>query len=97
MQTTRINTMSGRVMMGLAFVALLMVAIGYAIGPQPPQADENSEAHIFQLSIALLFPAALVFLATADWRQRARSIVPLVISIAMVAVAFVGLYRLEHP
>ena len=43
-----------------------------ALSGQPPgrEPDEGTGAHIFQLSIAAMVPATLVFLATADWAGR---------------------------
>ena len=55
---------------GFALVALLAVLSGFTI---PPQNDEGSAAHIFQLSIVLVVPAILVFVATADWKTPWRS------------------------
>ncbi len=60
----------------LSLVALLAVLSGYT---QPPQSDEGTGAHIFQIAIVLLLPAIVTFLATADWQQPGRSARPLII------------------
>ena len=65
-----INRISGKVVVVLSLIALLAVLRGYF---QPPQPDEGSAAHIFQLSIAALLPAILVFLATTDWRRLCKA------------------------
>jgi hypothetical protein len=76
-----------------AFTALLMVLSGYL---QPPQADEGTEAHIFQLSVVLLVPAGLLYLATADWQQPRQSARRLALPAVVLAAAFAALYYLEH-
>ena len=93
MTREQINNLSGKVAIGLSVVALACVASGYF---QPPQPDEGSAAHIFQLSIVALVPTILLYLVTADWRQPLRSARALAVSVATLAVAFVALYYLEH-
>ncbi len=89
----KINRASGIVLIALSLTALLAVLSGYA---QPPQPDEGTAAHIFQLSIVLLVPALLLFLATADWKQPWRSARPLAFSSISLVIAFAALYYLEH-
>ncbi len=93
MQAERMNRASGIGLMVLSLVALLAVLSGYF---QPPQPDEGTAAHIFQLSIAALVPAALLFLGTADWKQPLRSVRFLAYPTAILVVAFGALYYLEH-
>ena len=93
MRGRQINRISGKVIIFLSLTALLAVLSGYT---QPPQPDEGSAAHIFQLSIVALVPLILLFLATADWRQPSRSARPLAFSVAALVVAFGALYYLEH-
>ena len=88
-----INRVSGKVLIFLSLTALLAVVSGYF---QPPQPDEGTAAHIFQLSIVMLVPAVLVFLATADWKQPLRSARPLAFPAAALVLAFAALYYLEH-
>ena len=93
MRWQRINRVSSRAILVLSLTALIAVLSGYAQAPQP---DEGTAAHIFQLSIVLLLPMILLFLATADWTQRAQSARPLAIPAAVLFVAFGALYYLEH-
>lgn len=93
MRAQPINRVSGKVLIFLSLTALLAVVSGYF---QPPQPDEGTAAHIFQLSIVMLVPAVLVFLATADWKQPLRSARPLAFPAAALVVAFAALYYLEH-
>jgi hypothetical protein len=93
MRGQQINRVSGRVVIVLSLTALLAVLSGYT---QPPQPDEGTAAHIFQLSIAALVPMILLFLATADWRQPLRSARPLSFPAAALVLAFGALYYLEH-
>jgi len=99
----QVHRVSGRVLIVLSLAALLAVLSGYrvsfqpfSIHPQPPQPDEGTQAHVFQLSIVALAPAILLFLATADWKRPLRSARPLVFSAAAVVLAFGALYYLEH-
>jgi hypothetical protein len=103
MRGQRINRVSGIVLIVLSVTALLTVLSGYRVSFQPfsiytepPQPDEGTGAHIFQLSIAALAPTILLFLATLDWKRPVRSARPLAFSAAAVALAFGALYYLEH-
>ena len=89
----QINRVSGKVIIVLSLIALLAVLSGYF---QPPQPDEGTAAHIFQLAIVTLVPMILLFLATADWRRPSRSARPLAFPVAALAVAFAALFYLEH-
>ena len=76
-------------------VALSVTLLSTGHLPQP-EPDEGTAAHIFQLSIALLMPAILVFLATANWARPARVFRALVLPAAAVVLAFGMLYYFEH-
>ncbi len=93
MRAERINHISRLAMIVVAIMALLMVFSGFF---QPPAPDEGAAAHIFQISIVLLVPAILLFLATADWTQPLRRVRMLSLPAAIVVIAFVTLYYLEH-
>jgi hypothetical protein len=93
MRAQQINSVSGKVLIALSLVALLTVLSGYT---QPPQPDEGTAAHIFQLSIVALVPILTLFLVTADWKERWRSARPLAITAAALVLAFGALYYLEH-
>jgi len=93
MRGEQINRVSSKVVLVLSLTALIAVLSGYF---QPPQADEGTAAHIFQLSILLLVPVIFLFLASADWMQRARSVRPLALPAAVLVIAFGALYYLEH-
>ena len=93
MRGDQINRVSSKIVLVLSLTALIAVLSGYF---QPPQPDEGTAAHIFQLSILLLVPVIFLFLASADWTQRARSVRPLALPAAVLVVAFGALYYLEH-
>jgi hypothetical protein len=93
MRRQELNRDTGNILIVLSVVALLTVLSGYL---QPPQPDEGWAAHIFQLTIVLLVPTLLVFFATADWKQPARSARPLALPAAGLILAFAALYYLEH-
>lgn len=79
----------------LSLLAFFTVLTGYLPG-HPPQADEGTAAHIFQLSIVALLPVGCVFLATADWTDPARPLKRLLVPAVAVVLAFAALYYLEH-
>jgi len=94
MRGGQVHQVSGIVGIVLSLVALVTVVIG---STRPPQADEGTGAHIFQLSVVLAMPVLLLCVATADWGRPRRSLLPLVISGATLALAFAVLYHFEHP
>lgn len=93
MQPGQIRRISSRVAIGLSVTALLAVLSGYF---QPPQPDEGSAAHIFQLSIGLLVPTMLLFVGTADWKRPRRILRSVATMAVMPAIAFGALYYLGH-
>jgi hypothetical protein len=93
MDSQQINRLSSKIALALSLSALLAVLSGYT---QPPQTDEGTGAHIFQLSVVALVPTILLFLVTADWKQPLRSARPLAIPTAALALAFGALFNLEH-
>src|SRR5690242_514461 len=79
----------------LAALSTLVVTFALALlaGHMPkPEPDEGTAAHIFQLSIVLLTPATLVFLATAQWERPWQVARALIIPVVAVGVAFGLLY-----
>jgi hypothetical protein len=93
MRRQEINRISSYAVVFLSLVALLAVLSGYT---QPPQKDEGTGAHIFQLSIVVLAPMMVLFLATSDWKQPLSMARPLAFSLAALVLAFGALYYLEH-
>ena len=89
----RLNRASAAGLVALSLTAVLVVLWGYT---QPLLPDEGTGAHIFQLSVAMLPPLAVVFLVTADWSRPVAVARPLVTSGGLIALAFVALYVLEH-
>jgi hypothetical protein len=101
MDAPRINRASGLGLLALALTALAMVCVGF-IGRAvllgyipPPDPDEGTAAHLFQLSIAGLVPVGALFLATADWTQPWRAVRRLFVPGAAVVLAFAVLYYFE--
>jgi len=90
---SQVNRLTGYAAIFLTLVALLCVLSGYT---QPPQNDEGSAAHIFQIAIVLLAPVIIAFLASADWQQPKRSTRPLIIPAITLVLAFGALYYLEN-
>src|SRR5947208_3972563 len=96
MQTHDINRVSSVVLVLLSLLALVTVATGLIWPPAMPQADEGTQAHIFQLSIVGLLPMTVIVVATADRRRPWRTARPLGLAAIMTLFAFAGLYYLEH-
>jgi heme/copper-type cytochrome/quinol oxidase subunit 4 len=88
-----LHRIAAKLIIILSVIALLMVLSGYT---QPPQPDEGTAAHIFQLAIVALLPLILLFLFTADWRQPLRTVRQLTIPSVTLLLAFAALYYLEH-
>jgi hypothetical protein len=97
----RVNRVSAGLVILLSLTALLpivLVLVWIAMTGQVPPAerDEGTGAHVFQLSIAGLVPALLVFAASADWARPWRIARTLALPAAAVALAFALLYHYEH-
>lgn len=60
-----------------------------------PDGDEGAAARLFQLTIALLVPAGLAFLVTADWRRPLKVAGRLMVPAVALVVAFSMLYSME--
>ena len=96
MRAHQVNRLSSVVLVLLSATALLTVVTGLIWPPPMPEPDEGTQAHLFQLSVAGLLPMTVLVVATADWRQPRRSLLPLVVAFVAAALAFAGLYNLEH-
>jgi len=92
MFVSTVHRLSGAAVIALSLLALLAVVSGYF---QPPQPDEGTAAHLFQLSIAALAPSVLLYFATAD-RRRPFPKRLLASAAIIVAIAFAVLYYLER-
>jgi len=64
---------------------------------QPPQPDEGTAAHIFQLSIVAAMLTFDAFPLNHDWKQPLRSLRRLALSGRLVGFSrFGALFHLEH-
>ena len=101
MTSQTINKVSGHIVLGLSLFSVALVGgatILTMLGRfnPSPDGDEGTAAHLFQLAIALLLPASLAFLVTADWRQPLKVAKRLALPAAALVVAFSTLYYMEH-
>jgi hypothetical protein len=101
MNTRTIHRVSGHVILGLTLIAMLLVAVATVLTKlgrfdPAPNGDEGTAAHLFQLAIALLAPAGLTYVVTADWQQPRRAAMRLVVPALALLVAFTTLYYMEH-
>ena len=81
-------------MVGLSLLLLGDVASGF-LGPRrPPTADEGTEAHIFQIGVALMIPALLAASLTT---RSVRAAWPLALGVASLVISFAAVYAFEHP
>ena len=69
-------------------ILALALVLGNVAAHVPPQKDEGTAAHLFQLLIAVQLPLVLLFLATADWTRPRRPV------LALVAQGLAGLSAL---
>jgi hypothetical protein len=101
MQAPHIHRYSVAALHLFSFTALLplLVVVGRGLLTghlPPPDPDEGTGAHIFQLSIVALLPIGLVFLTTADWTRPLTLASRLAAPAVFVALAFGLLYYYEH-
>jgi len=89
----RIHRIGALAILFFSAVALLTILIG--IG-QPPEPDEGTLAHIFQLAVAAILPCGLVFFFFADPRRPWRDGKIVALAAVMLTVAFTLLYWMEH-
>jgi protein-S-isoprenylcysteine O-methyltransferase Ste14 len=101
MSTQQINRVSTVGLTVLSLIAFVTVLLGLVVPATlsgripPPQPDEGTAAHIFQLAIVALVPTGLVFLATADWTRPLRNVRRLALPATAVVLAFSILYYFE--
>jgi 4-amino-4-deoxy-L-arabinose transferase-like glycosyltransferase len=93
MQTEQMNSVSRTVLIVLSLTALLTVLWGYT---RPPQPDEGTGAHIFQLSVVLGALVMFLFLSTADWTQPLHVARRLAIPVVAFVLSFAALYYMEN-
>jgi len=94
--TQQVNRISGKVLLALSLIALFTVLSGFLLFPHPPETDEGTGAHIFQLSVTLAAMTILIFLFTADWKQPLQTARPLALPAIALVLAFGILYYFEH-
>ena len=68
-------------------VLALALVLGNVAAGVPPQDDEGTSAHLFQLLIAAQLPLVILFLATSDWTRRTRLLLALTVQALAVAAA----------
>jgi hypothetical protein len=93
MNTQSMNGTSLRLLFALSTFALVLVLYG---STQPPQPDEGTAAHIFQLAILIFVPTFCMYLATADWSEPVAHVKRLALPCTFVGIALGLLFYLEH-
>lgn len=73
-------------------IGALALVLGNVAAGVPPQADEGTAAHLFQLLIVVQFPLVILFMATADWTRPARPLLALLVQALAGAAAMGALY-----
>jgi len=89
----RVHRIGALAILFFSAVALVTILIGVR---QPPQPDEGALAHLFQLAVAAILPAGLVFFFFADPRRPWREARIVALAGVMLVVAFSLLYWMEH-
>jgi hypothetical protein len=97
-QINRVSTAALVILSVTALLTVLAATVAVLLSGQipPPEPDEGTGAHVFQLSIAALLPVGLLFLLTADWTTPSRVMRRLVVPAIAVVAAFALLYYFEH-
>ena len=91
MTQVRVNRIS-------AWVPLICSALAFTIvmanilARVPPQPDENTSAHLWQLLMAGQLPFVAVFAATSDWRHWQRPAGLLALQLVAIAAAAVPVW-----
>jgi hypothetical protein len=93
MNRERIHNVSFTLVSVFSFAALVAAVTGLA---QPPQPDEGTGAHIFQIAMAIVAASLLGFLATADWSQPSRVLRRLALPGMALVIALAAVFYLEH-
>ena len=101
MSEQSVNRISGHAVLGLSLFAMIMVVSATVLAmvgrfSPSPDGDEGTAAHLFQLTMVLLVPTGLTFLATANWRQPWDVAKRLAVPAGALVVAFSTLYYMEH-
>ena len=71
----------------LCSVLALALVLGNVAAGVPPQEDEGTAAHPFQLLIVAQLPLVLLFLATSDWTRPMRLFLALTVQALALAAA----------
>lgn len=98
MTNSRINRIATWALVVLSLTASVVPwSIAWLKGfDRPPAADEEAPAHIFQLSIALMVPAMLAYLATADWSRPWPLVRRVALPVTLTALSIAALFYYEH-
>lgn len=88
MSRQTINRLCALSPIAMSLLALLLLGVALVTGWDRGLKDEGAVAHLFQLLIVVQPPLVLLFLATADWRRRARVAGWLAAQAAVLGLAF---------
>jgi hypothetical protein len=93
MDALSLNRASFNTLFVLAVLELALVTYG---STQPPQPDEGTAAHLFQLALVLFVGTLGLFMVTADWHEPMRQLRRLAVPMAIIAGALALLFYLER-
>ena len=82
MTQAKIKKIAAIIPLVFSAIAFVLVVANILAGV-PPQPDENASAHIWQLLMLAQLPFILLFVVTADWRERTP--------VLLVALQLVGI------
>jgi hypothetical protein len=92
----RLSTLSLIVLSAIAFPVLPLWYGMLTRHVPPPEGDEGTAAHVFQLSISGLLPIGLVFLATTDRTQPVQAMRRMALPGVLVVLALSTVFYLEN-
>jgi hypothetical protein len=83
MTQAKIKRIAAIIPLVFSAIAFVLVVANILAGV-PPQFDENASAHIWQLLMLAQLPFILLFVVTADWRERTPA---LLVALQLVGIA----------
>ena len=75
----------------LCSLVALAIVVGNLAKGVPPQADEDTAAHLFQFFMAVQVPLVIGFAAGTDWLRRTRPLMVIAVQALAIAVAIASL------
>jgi hypothetical protein len=97
LQLNRLSTAGLLVVSAAAFATVLPLWYDMFTGHvPPPQGDEGTAAHVFQLCILMLLPLGVGFVSSVEWSHPAVALKPVLTSALLAVLALGTVVYLEN-